>query len=260
MPCMMSGRSWGADLLICPHCSIVACIFSQRWSSFLHCITWGAYYIRVSHPHVHYADGHFPMWFIVIPVGISSDVILVAHFFRILGAPMSAPFSDFKSTKFWFSLFKVPNLFRRTIIGGSRMASLRYSFIFVEIFPLGQETFFWGGSRGDFMKILHISPWIQLIWGIVDLDHWYFSHRSLDAVSKTTSMVDHLYGGAWLLSWFPLMWRHFHCIGLFRSLWSVAYIMSNWLERQENCVSGSMDFLSASITLQAMVMEPSPVL
>ena len=86
----------------------------------------------------------------------------------------------------------------------------------------------------------------------VDIYCWSFFHYILAAVLKTKFMLDHLSRGPWLMSWCPLK-----CIGLLNSILLITEIMKKWLDTQNNCVSGSMDFLSASITLHEMVMYPS---
>ena len=144
MPYMIAGRSWSDALFRCPHCAMIAHIFSKRWPSFLYCGMWGTYSIMVTHPHGYSADCQFSMRFIVIPVGSSCSVIFVAHLFRILGATLESSLSTLQSTNFRFYLSRVPNLCYHARIGGQRLSSLSCSFIFVEPPPpFGQDMFFW---------------------------------------------------------------------------------------------------------------------
>ena len=133
---MTDETSWGAYLLRCHHCAMIACILSQMLSAFLHCRMWGKSYFRVPHPRGNSANGQFPLRFIVNPMGSSYSVVLVVHLFRKLGATMASTLSASQSTKFQFFMLRVCTLCHRSRIRGPIMASSSYSFIFVEFLSL----------------------------------------------------------------------------------------------------------------------------
>ena len=57
-----------------------------------------------------------------------------------------------------------------------------------------------------------------------------------------TFRVDHLSRGPRWSYWWTLTCLQNHWIGLACSLWMIAEIRSKWLDKQENCVLGSMYF------------------
>ena len=86
------------------------------------------------------------------------------------------------------------------------------------------------------------------------------AHKCLASVSHVMFKLAHLYMGPMYSSWWSLTCIQKHWIGIAWILWLVAEMRSNWLDRQYNCVLGSIYFSRSLIPSQDMVMEPSKIL
>ena len=111
----------------------------HRWSDFLNFRVWVVFSVWMPHTLGYSVKAHFPLRFIVDPVGICCAFIQLDHLRRWLVAHAYSPLSTFHSTKWWFSLLKVPTFPHHDRIWGPKIASFMRSLIFVDIcFPYGR--------------------------------------------------------------------------------------------------------------------------